>query len=129
MAETSNKIGVVPATLMVGQTAKAAADDGLFPGVFAKVNRQGVPAEGLAIVAGIMSVQVIATMSPTASEQFGKIASIAVIMTLLPYIYSCIAIKILGYRKMPHNQYIFFVLVGLVGSIYRYRYGPMRNPD
>ncbi|WP_157015621.1 arginine/agmatine antiporter [Mesorhizobium xinjiangense] len=105
-------------TLLTGQTAKAAADDGLFPGVFARVNRRGVPTLGLVIVAVIMSVQVLATMSPTASEQFGKIASIAVIMTLLPYIYSMIAIKVLGYRQMPHNQYTFFVVVGLAGAIY-----------
>ena len=63
--------------LLVGQTAKAAADDGLFGSIFAKVNSKGVPSAGLAIVAVIMTVQVFATMSPTASEQFGKIASIA----------------------------------------------------
>jgi arginine:agmatine antiporter len=103
---------------LVGQSAKAAADDGLFPGVFAKVNKRGVPSLGLVIVAVIMSVQVLATMSPTASQQFGKIASIAVIMTLLPYIYSCIAIKVLGYGKMPHGQYTFFVAAGLAGAIY-----------
>lgn len=105
-------------TLLVGQSAKAAADDGLFPGIFAKVNRRGVPSLGLVIVAGLMSLQVLATMSPTASEQFGKIASIAVIMTLLPYIYSTIAIKVLGYRKMPNSQYTFFVVAGLVGAVY-----------
>ena len=105
-------------TLLVGQSAKAAADDGLFPGVFAKVNKRGVPSLGLVIVAVIMSVQVLATMSPTASQQFGKIASIAVIMTLLPYIYSCIAVKVLGYGKMPHGQYTFFVAAGLAGAVY-----------
>ena len=105
-------------TLLVGQSAKAAADDGLFPGIFAKVNKRGVPSLGLVIVAVIMSVQVLATMSPTASQQFGKIASIAVIMTLLPYIYSCIAVKVLGYGKMPHGQYTFFVAAGLAGAIY-----------
>jgi arginine:agmatine antiporter len=105
-------------TLLVGQSAKAAADDGLFPGIFARVNKRGVPSLGLVIVAALMSVQVIATMSPTASEQFGKIASVAVIMTLLPYIYSMIAIKVLGYRKMSNGQYTFFVGAGLVGAIY-----------
>jgi arginine:agmatine antiporter len=105
-------------TLLVGQTAKAAADDGLFANIFAKVNKKDVPASGLAIVATIMTVQVLATMSPTAADQFGKIASIAVIMTLLPYIYSCIAIKVLGFHKMPDNQYLFFVGAGLVGAIY-----------
>ncbi|MEB0079681.1 arginine/agmatine antiporter [Pseudomonas sp. CCI3.2] len=105
-------------TLLVGQTAKAAADDGLFQNVFSRVNAKGVPAAGLAIVAAIMSVQVLVTMSPTASEQFGKIASIAVIMTLLPYIYSCISIKVLGYKAMPPNQYALYTFIGLVGAVY-----------
>ncbi|WP_343664034.1 arginine/agmatine antiporter [Paraburkholderia tropica] len=105
-------------TLLVGQTAKAAADDGLFGNVFARVNAKNVPSAGLAIVATIMTVQVLATMSPNASEQFGKIASIAVIMTLLPYIYSCIAIKVLGYGKMSPHQFSFYTVVGLIGAVY-----------
>ncbi|WP_144113965.1 arginine/agmatine antiporter [Paraburkholderia sp. BCC1886] len=105
-------------TLLVGQTAKAAADDGLFANIFARVNAKGVPSAGLAIVAAIMTVQVFATMSPTASQQFGKIVSIAVIMTLLPYIYSAISMKVLGYGKMSSKQYTFYVLVGLVAAVY-----------
>lgn len=105
-------------TLLVGQTAKAAADDGLFGNLFAKVNRRGVPSAGLAVVAAIMTLQVLATMSPTASQQFGKIASIAVIMTLLPYIYSAVAIKILGRGKMSEKQGIFYTIVGLIAAFY-----------
>ncbi|MDR1694076.1 MAG: arginine/agmatine antiporter [Lactobacillaceae bacterium] len=105
-------------TLLVGQTAKAAADDGLFGNIFARVNKNGVPAAGLALVAAIMTLQVLATMSPTASAQFGKIASIAVIMTLLPYIYSSVAIKILGRDKMQRGQLAFYTIVGLIAAIY-----------
>lgn len=105
-------------TLLVGQTAKAAADDGLFGNVFARVNAKGVPSAGLAIVAVIMTVEVLATMSPTASQQFGKIASIAVIMTLLPYIYSAVSIKVLAYRKIPAGQYTFYTFVGIIAAIY-----------
>lgn len=105
-------------TLLVGQTAQAAADDGLFGKVFAKVNAKGVPSAGLAIVAGLMTLQVLATASPTASEQFGKIASIAVILTLLPYIYSSVALKVLGYKKMPHGQYLFYTIAGLAAAVY-----------
>ena len=105
-------------TLLVGQTAKAAADDGLFGNVFARVNSKGVPAAGLAIVAGLMTLQVLATMSPTASQQFGKIASIAVIMTLLPYIYSSVAIKIIGRKKMTRKEGIIYTFIGLIGAIY-----------
>lgn len=105
-------------TLLVGQTAKAAADDGLFPNVFAKVNAKGVPSIGLAIVAVIMTVQIFATMSPTASAQFGKIASIAVIMTLLPYIYSAIAIKVLGYKAMPQGEYGLYSIIAVIAAVY-----------
>lgn len=105
-------------TLLVGQTAKAAADDGLFPNVFARVNAKGVPSAGLAIVAVIMSVQVLATMSPTAGEQFGKIASIAVIMTLLPYIYSAISLKVLGYKVLPPKEYSLYTGIALVAAVY-----------
>lgn len=105
-------------TLLVGQTAQAAANDGLFGKVFACETKKGVPATGLAIVAFIMTLQVLATMSPTASEQFGKVASIAVIMTLLPYIYSAVSIKIIGREKLNKNQGIFYTIVGLIAAFY-----------
>ncbi|MBR6408835.1 MAG: arginine/agmatine antiporter [Alphaproteobacteria bacterium] len=105
-------------TLLVGQTAQAAANDGLFGKMFACETKKGVPATGLAIVASIMTAQVLGTMSPTASEQFGKIASIAVIMTLLPYIYSAVAIKIIGREKMSAKQGIFYTIVGLIAAFY-----------
>jgi arginine:agmatine antiporter len=105
-------------TLLVGQTAKAAADDGLFPALFAKTNKKDVPSAGLALVAVVMSVQVLATMSPTASGQFGKIASIAVIMTLLPYIYSAVSLKVLGWHKMANREYALYCGIGIVGAIY-----------
>ena len=79
-------------TLLVGQTAKAAADDGLFGNLFARVNRRNVPSLGLAVVAGIM--------------------------TLLPYIYSSVAIKILGRDKMTRSQNVFYTFVGLIAAIY-----------
>lgn len=105
-------------TLLVGQTAKAAADDGLFPNIFARVNPKGVPSAGLVIVAILMTIQIVATISPTASEQFGKIASIAVIMTLLPYIYSAISLKVLGYKKMPPHQYTLYMVLSLIAALY-----------
>ena len=105
-------------TLLVGRSAKAAADDGLFGNVFARVNKKNVPSAGLAIVAVLMTLQVLATMSPTAGEQFGKLASIAVILTLLPYIYSCISIKVLGYHVLPPNTFAAYTVVGFIGAVY-----------
>lgn len=105
-------------TLMMGQTAKAAADDGLFNCVFARVNRKNVPSLGLFIVAVLMSCMVLGTVSPEASSQFGKLASVAVVLTLLPYIYSCIAIRIIGHKQMETRQYLRYVIIGFIGSMY-----------
>ena len=105
-------------TLLVGQTAQAAANDGLFGRMFACETKKGVPATGLSIVAVIMTLQVLATMSPTVAEQFGKIASIAVIMTLLPYIYSAVSIKIIGRDKLTGRQGIFYTIIGLIAAFY-----------
>ncbi len=106
-------------TLMSGQTANAAAKDGLFPNVFARENKWGSPSAGLAIIAALMSLQVLFTMSPTAGQQFGKIASVTVILTLLPYIYSSAALKILAYKKLAtERQYIVYSFIGLFACLY-----------
>ncbi|WHI53452.1 arginine/agmatine antiporter [Microbulbifer sp. MLAF003] len=104
--------------LLVGQSAKAASDDGLFASIFARTNNKGVPSAGLTLVAILMSLLVLATISPSASQQFGKIASVAVIMTLLPYIYSAVALKILAYGKMPHHEYSIFTVILLIAAVY-----------
>jgi arginine:agmatine antiporter len=78
--------------LLVGQSAKAAADDGMFPKVFGTLNRHGVPRTGLIIVSGLMTLVLFATMSPTIAEQFNRAVDLAVILIIVPYIYSAIAL-------------------------------------
>lgn len=104
--------------LLTGQSAHAAAKDGLFTLIFARANRNGAPSPGLFAVAIIMSACVILSISEGASEQFGKLASISVILAILPYIYSCIAIKVLGYGKLERPVYMACVSLGLVGACY-----------
>ncbi|MCF0144978.1 MAG: arginine/agmatine antiporter, partial [Eubacterium sp.] len=105
-------------TLLVGQSAKAAADDGLFPKIFGKLNKNNVPAAGLAIVAVLMSIVVAVTASSSASKQFGKLSSIAVILTLLPYIYSCMSFHVLGKGKIPLKSYNKYSVITLIAAVY-----------
>lgn len=78
--------------LLTAQSAKAAADDRLFPTIFGRSNAKDVPISGLVIVAVLMSLMVLVTASsPSAAAQFNVITEVAVILTLLPYIYSCVA--------------------------------------
>jgi arginine:agmatine antiporter len=82
--------------LMTAQTSKAAAERGLFPALFSRVDRQGVPVPNLLWMALLMSVVVFATISPTLGEQFGKLISVSTILCLLMYIYACLSL--LRYR-------------------------------
>lgn len=104
--------------LTISQSAKAAAANGLFDAQFCKSAKNGVPYAGLLIMAILMSLMVLFTISPAANQQFGKLSSTAVILTLLPYIYSCIAIKIIGYGACGHRQYMLYVLAGFIGALF-----------
>lgn len=105
-------------TLVIGQMSKAAADDGLFPKIFSKTNARGIPAIGLCILAFIMILVVLVTISPTANEQFGKIITMSVLLYLIPYIYSGFAVIILGRQKIPKIEYIMYVVLGITASIF-----------
>ena len=74
--------------LLVGQSAKAAADDGMFPKIFGDLNKHGVPQHGLIIVAALMTLVLFGTMSPTIADQFNRAVDLAVILIIVPYIYS-----------------------------------------
>jgi arginine:agmatine antiporter len=78
--------------LMTAQTGKAGADHGLFPGVFGRVDRYGVPVISLLLMAALMSGVVFATISPTLGEQFGELIEVSVIFCMMLYVYACIAL-------------------------------------
>ena len=92
--------------LLVGQSAKAAADDGMFPAVFARLNRHGVPGRGLVIVGVLMTIVLFATMSPTIAGQFSRIIDLAVILVVVPYIYSSVAVvKVVYDHQLPARTF------------------------
>ena len=78
--------------LLTAQTGKAGADHGLFPRLFGRVDRHGVPTTSLLLMAAVMSCVVVATMSPTLGEQFGELIEVSVIFCMMLYVYACIAV-------------------------------------
>ena len=78
--------------LLTAQTGKAGADHGLFPGMFGRLDRHGVPVHSLLLMAALMSVVVFATISPTLGEQFGELIEVSVIFCMMLYVYACIAL-------------------------------------
>jgi arginine:agmatine antiporter len=105
--------------LLVGQSAKAAADDGMFPQVFARLNRHGVPGVGLVIVGVLMTIVLFATMSPTIADQFSLIIDLAVILAVIPYIYASVAVvKVAFDHKVPRSTFRLYKWIAVSAVIY-----------
>jgi arginine:agmatine antiporter len=103
----------------VGQSAKAAADDGMFPKAFARLNSHGVPGRGLVIVSILMTIVLFATMSPTIAGQFNTIINLAVILVVVPYIYASAAVvKVVYDHKVSPRTFQLFKWVALVAVLY-----------
>ena len=105
--------------LLVGQSAKAAADDGMFPRIFGKINRYGVPGVGLLVVSVLMTIVLLATMSPTIAGQFDRIINLAVILIVVPYIYSSVAVVKVVFDHVGRGRtFNFFKVVALAAVCY-----------
>jgi arginine:agmatine antiporter len=79
-------------TLVSAATAKAAAEDGSFPALFAKLDRRGIPVRNFLVLGILETIAAFATTSPTIGEQFGKLIDVSVVFSLMAYIYSAIAL-------------------------------------
>ena len=86
-------------TLVTAATAKAAAEDGSFPRIFARTDRRGVPVRNLLFHGILMTAAAFATMSPTVGEQFNKLIDVSVVFSMVCYAYSAYAL----YRLRPEG--------------------------
>jgi len=97
--------------LATAQSGKAAADDGLFPKIFGKANHKGVPVAGLVVIAVLMTIAQVLTISPTAAKEFGVISSIAVLMTVVAYLYVTGALIL--YLKQAKNKVVTVAFIAI----------------
>jgi len=105
--------------LLVGQSAKAAADDGMFPKAFARLNRHGVPGRGLVIVGMLMTIMLFATMSPTIAKQFNRLIDLAVILVVVPYVYAAVAVvKVVYDHQLGRRAVLAFMWVAFAAVAY-----------
>jgi arginine:agmatine antiporter len=82
--------------LLTAQVGKAGAERGNFPKIFGRADRHGIPVINLIIMALIMTAAVFATMSPTLGQQFSKLIEVSVVLCLIIYVYSSVALWRLG---------------------------------
>ncbi len=103
-------------TLTISQSALAAAKDGLFPAMFGRTDGRGIPILNFLISGVLMSLIVVLTASPTLAGQFNEIIDMAIILTILPYMYSGIAFLQIGSRAGT-NRWQHYLVVSIVAIV------------
>lgn len=102
-------------TLVAAATAKAASDDGQFPGVFGRVNSRGIPVQGLLVHGVLMSIAAFATTSePTMLHQFKKLVNMSVVYSMTSYAYSAFALCRLRPPGTPGWQWDWAKAIGAI---------------
>jgi putrescine:ornithine antiporter len=106
----------------MGQVAKSAADIGLFPKVFGKVSKNGVPIKGLLIILVVQSLIAVLTISPDLNQQFNAVVNLAVFNNVVPYLLSLTALAVImkknNVEKKQFAINLFVVSIALIYTMY-----------
>jgi len=107
-------------TLIQGQVPYAVAKDKLFPGVFGRLNKRGVPGIGMAISSGMTSLLLLMNYTKGLVEQFKFLLLLATLSILIPYLLSAGAYIILGTKKnaLHKASRVSVVVLGLLAFVY-----------
>jgi putrescine:ornithine antiporter len=106
----------------LAQTGKSAADDHMFPALFAKTSGLGAPIAGMVIMGVVQSLMALMTISPSLSEQFNVLVNLAVVTNVVPYLIALSALPLMmqvagvGVSTFRRNAAI--ALVAMVYSVY-----------
>ena len=81
-------------TLLTAESARAAANDGLFARIFARVDRRGVPLLGLLVVGALMTAMQLAALAPSLGGLFGRLVSVSTLLIIPAYLFSAVALSL-----------------------------------
>ena len=106
--------------MMVGQAGVRAARDGNFPKIYGEVDSHGVPRKGIVLSAIKMTLLMalmtfMASSGSRSSDMFGNLIGIAVLLTMLPYFYSCVALIRLEGASLKH---ILSLVASVIGCLF-----------
>lgn len=105
----------------LAQTAKMTADQGLFPKLFSKVTAANAPIIGMIVCGVLQTLLAVSTISPNASEQFGKLVSLAAVTNLIPYVTALTGLLVIMHKaKVSQAIYSRNVAALLVAMAYSY---------
>jgi putrescine:ornithine antiporter len=106
----------------LSQTSKYTADERMFPAFYSKVNAVGAPIVGMIVAAVLQTLMAMSTVSPNASEQFGKLVSLAAVTNIVPYITAISALLVVmhqsGVGSRVYGRNTAAILVAVLYSCY-----------
>lgn len=107
--------------LLQGQIPMAAARDKLFPAVFKKVSKSGIPLIGIVISSILASVLVSMNYSKGLIEMFSFIIMLSTLTCLLPYLFSSLSEVMLYLRKKKaYDKRNFYIAVAIAIPAFTY---------
>ena len=88
-------------TLTMGQVPMAAAQDRLFPSVFARMSRHGVPALGIVISAALATglLALAAWGAPNAQAFYTEVVNLATMAAVVPYAFCALAVILISAKE------------------------------
>lgn len=93
--------------LLVGQLPRATAKDKLFPGIFKKENKHGVPVYGMVIGSVLASGVLLMNYTEGLVEQFRFLILLGTLTALVPYLFTAAAyVSILLEKKLPNQPWL-----------------------
>lgn len=105
--------------LIQGQIAMATAKDDLFPRIFRRENKKGVPVLGMVIGSVLTSIVMLMNYSDGLVEQFKFIILLTTLCCLIPYLFTTAAyVLILTKRQLPNLKWLPEVTLASLAFIY-----------
>jgi arginine:agmatine antiporter len=107
-------------TLTMGQVPMAAARDGLFPQVFARMSRQDVPALGIVISATLATVLLLfaAAGAKDAQAFYSEVVNLATMAAVVPYAFCALAIGLISVSGKQRRRVTAIEWIAFVFSIF-----------
>jgi putrescine:ornithine antiporter len=106
----------------IAQTAKSAADQRMFPRLFAIVNGMGAPVTGMIVMGVFQTLLALSTISPSLSEQFGVLVNLAVVTNVVPYILALSALPVMmqaaGIGNPKYRRNVAVAVVAMAYSVF-----------
>ena len=100
-------------TLLVGQVGKSAANNGLFPKFMGISTKNGTPVVSLLVSSSLITLVLLRTLNHSVVDQFNAVVLMAVLGSLLPYLFTCMALLIVSRNKVKGgNSWVNYIVVG-----------------